>query len=95
MPRARKVCNMVYFDCPGCECSHGVSVEPTERPRPIWDWNKSLESPTFRPSVLVTMYCGDTVRAICHSFVTDGKIAFLTDSTHELAGQTVELPEFE
>lgn len=29
---------------------------------------------------------------ICHSFVTDGQIQFLTDSTHELAGQTVPLP---
>lgn len=29
----------------------------------------------------------------CHSFVTDGRIMFLTDSTHALAGQTVELPE--
>jgi hypothetical protein len=31
----------------------------------------------------------------CHSFVTDGKIQFLSDSTHSLAGQTVDLPEIE
>jgi hypothetical protein len=30
---------------------------------------------------------------VCHSFVRDGKIEFLSDCTHELAGQTVELPE--
>ena len=29
----------------------------------------------------------------CHSYVTDGKIRFLNDCTHELAGQTVELPK--
>lgn len=29
---------------------------------------------------------------ICHSFVTDGKIQFLGDCTHALAGQTVPLP---
>lgn len=29
----------------------------------------------------------------CHSFVTDGRIQFLSDSTHALAGQTVDLPE--
>lgn len=29
----------------------------------------------------------------CHSIVTNGKIQFLSDCTHELAGQTVELPE--
>lgn len=30
---------------------------------------------------------------VCHSFITDGQIQFLNDCTHELAGQTVELPE--
>lgn len=30
---------------------------------------------------------------ICHSFVTDGKIQFLTDCTHHLAGKIVELPD--
>lgn len=30
----------------------------------------------------------------CHSFVEDGKIRFLDDCSHELAGQTVELPEW-
>ena len=29
----------------------------------------------------------------CHSFVTDGRIQFLADCTHALAGQTVDLPE--
>ena len=32
---------------------------------------------------------------ICHSFVTDGKIQFLSDCTHALAGQTVDLPDWE
>ncbi len=30
---------------------------------------------------------------VCHSFVSDGQIKFLGDSTHALAGQTVDLPE--
>ncbi len=36
----------------------------------------------------------ESVETICHSYVTHGQIQFLTDSTHELAGQTVDLPEF-
>lgn len=32
---------------------------------------------------------------ICHSFITNGQMQFLTDSTHALAGQTVALPELE
>lgn len=35
------------------------------------------------------------VDAICHSYVTDGKIQFLSDCTHKLAGQTVELPDID
>jgi len=29
---------------------------------------------------------------VCHSFVTDGRIQFLGDCSHHLAGQTVDLP---
>ena len=32
---------------------------------------------------------------VCHSFVTDGRIQFLDDCTHALAGQTVDLPDFD
>ena len=31
---------------------------------------------------------------ICHSFVKDGQIQFLSDCSHELAGQTVPLPDW-
>lgn len=31
---------------------------------------------------------------LCHSYVTDGKIQFLSDSTHSLSGQTVNLPNW-
>lgn len=29
---------------------------------------------------------------VCHSFVKDGRIEFLSDCTHALAGETVDLP---
>lgn len=35
------------------------------------------------------------VNNICHSFVRNGYIQFLSDCTHALAGQTVELPNME
>lgn len=31
--------------------------------------------------------------ALCHSFIRNGMIQFLDDCSHELKGQTVELPE--
>ncbi len=32
-------------------------------------------------------------RTCCHTFITDGRIQYLSDCTHQLAGQTIELPE--
>lgn len=32
---------------------------------------------------------------VCHSFIVDGRIQFLGDCTHALAGQTVDLPPVE
>jgi len=29
----------------------------------------------------------------CHTFITDGRVQFLSDCTHELAGQTLDLPD--
>lgn len=32
---------------------------------------------------------------ICHSFIADGKIQYLSDCTHNFTGQTIELEEDE
>lgn len=33
----------------------------------------------------------DRIQTVCHSFVNDGRMQYLNDCTHFLAGQTVEL----
>ncbi len=84
------------FWCPGCDRAHVVQVGDGRGPR--WCWTGGAERPTFRPSVLVRYDGADAGQdgappAVCHSFITDGQIQFLTDCTHALAGQTVPLPE--
>lgn len=87
------------FDCPGCDEFHSI---PVEGPK-AWGFNGSDERPTFTPSILVRSTRHDWVDGkpvnprsyVCHSFVTDGAIHFLTDCTHDKAGQTVDLPEVE
>lgn len=88
----------VHFLCPGCNDFHMVT---TEGGPPQWSWNGSLERPTFTPSVLVTYPANPDAdedfkewrsERRCHSFVMDGRIQFLGDCTHVLAGQTVDLP---
>ena len=73
------------FHCPGCNYSHIIEV-------PRWTWNGSLDSPTFNPSLLVN---NNHPELRCHSFIRDGKIQFLGDCFHELAGKTVDIPEFD
>lgn len=82
----------LWFECPGCEMVHRIMHGFGLGPR--WDWNGNLETPTFTPSVLVRYQWSEGER-VCHSFVTDGRIQFLGDCTHALAGQTVDLPEWE
>lgn len=93
----------VHFYCPGCAHAHGITVGK-------WTWNGSLDAPTFTPSLLCHPHDifvdgsleGDALIAPenitstprCHSFITDGRIQFLEDSTHHLAGKTVEIPEW-
>lgn len=92
----------VAFMCPGCKELHQVIVEGEGRPR--WDFNDDYDRPTFTPSILVRYPAnpGATeefiewrTERVCHSFVRDGRIQFLGDCTHALAGQTVELPSME
>jgi hypothetical protein len=65
-----------------------------------WTWNKSVDAPTIQPSILTTgthYQGGDPVDKAnwpdirCHTFITDGKVQFLADCSHELKGQTLDL----
>lgn len=100
---------LMYW-CPGCESAHCVWIEHPNNLRARWDWNGDAERPTFSPSILVRGVVPLTDEQIaayrrgdglpeprplaCHSFVTDGRIQFLSDCTHALAGQTVDLPDW-
>ena len=90
------------FQCPACGCCHG----PNEK----WQFNGDFNKPTFSPSILVKCkrdITDDEVKRImkgekleipdiiCHSYVKDGMIQFLSDCTHSMAGQTVEIPEWD
>lgn len=35
------------------------------------------------------------IKHVCHTFVTDGRIQYLGDCTHALAGQTIDLPAWD
>lgn len=98
------------FWCEGCGCAHGVWTEsPNHTTNAKWDFNGDLVSPTISPSLLVRYphplgysndnpaplgYTGPDTIDICHSFIRNGMIEYLSDCTHQLAGKTVPLKPF-
>lgn len=87
----------VRFFCPGCADQHIIQIG--EGPGPRWSYNGDVEAPTFSPSVNVEYNGADAgidgaPPRVCHSIITDGNIQFQGDCTHELVGQTVDLPEW-
>lgn len=77
--------------CPACGAPHQCDKR--------WTFDGNMERPTFAPSVLVTADWTHEAKRRgspdrCHTFVRAGQIQFLSDCTHKLAGQTVDLPDW-
>lgn len=95
----------IMFRCPGCDTNHEIAVDGSRG----WTWNGNGDCPTISPSILAKgtrrltddeyarVMAGERIepQAItCHSFIVDGRWQFLGDCTHDLAGQTVEIPDW-
>ena len=88
--------------CPGCKCLHHFTLRTQFTINgPSWTYNGNPFSPSFHPSMLVyynepldwDVEDGPTKRVhSCHYWLKEGKIQFLSDCEHKLAGQTVDLP---
>jgi hypothetical protein len=90
------VCDSFLFNCPGCKVPHSINFNVKKGSVLNWEFNRDVDNPSISPSILV---CWQMIAPkkdrVCHSYVKEGKIQFLSDCTHSLAGQTVELPEYE
>lgn len=96
---------MLIFQCPACGTCHYALVAGATRPGPRWTWNGSMDRPTFNPSIKVGGVKNpwgpdvngqpfDSTPHICHFMVQDGIIHYCMDSTHKMAGLSVEIPEW-
>jgi len=104
MARARVWKSRVTIICPACRdidvasgytdpSDGGVAGEhtvPFTGASVVWEFDGNLDRPTLKPSLKLTQ---EWRKLICHSFVTNGRIQYLGDCTHAMAGQTVDLPE--
>lgn len=76
-----------FFYCEGCKSTHSFDVRK-DGGRPSWTFDGNHGKPTFTPSLHYP-----SIR--CHLFVTAGKLCYLGDCNHNLAGQTVDMVEFD
>ncbi len=84
----------LYFECPGCGILHAFQIDKSKEP--FWGYNGRIQKPTFTPSLLVRWDEGeDRKKKRCHSFVREGRIEFLSDCTHDLAGKTVDMKDID
>lgn len=85
--------------CPACKTLHEFAVHSAFRNGARWTHTGGYDAPTFSPSMNIrtcqfpaaSKRAGQTL--VCHYFVKAGRIEYLSDCTHELAGQTVDLPD--
>lgn len=70
-----------YYWCPACDAAHQIHGT-------LNGWRINEQTNTVSPSVKTFWpnggYC-------CHHFIRNGKIEYLSDCTHDMAGQTVDV----
>lgn len=72
--------------CPGCKMNHVIYTDPKAQPNGHhWRFDGNMDAPTFEPSINIV--------GQCHYFLRGGRLEYCSDSKHELAGQTVDLPD--
>jgi hypothetical protein len=94
------------FFCEGCGNCHGFRTATWPQPTGMteqeiewfkskWNFNDDNKKPTISPSLLIHDINEKGEQFVkCHSFITDGKIQYLGDCNHKLAGQTIDLKIF-
>jgi hypothetical protein len=87
--------------CPACQEMHRFAVEKAQPNGARWKFDGNAEKPTFTPSMNIrtgkyadpNFVDEDGLSSVCHYVLTAGVLNFCGDSTHELRGQSVPLPE--
>jgi hypothetical protein len=76
----------LWMWCPACDRAKRIPVNRSEGTS--WEWDGNIEAPTLSPSILQH---GSGNIPVCHSFLKAGVWDFLSDCTHEMAGQKVPM----
>jgi hypothetical protein len=95
------------FQCPGCKDSHHVAVPGWDfngnMEKPTFSPSLLVRCGHYIPNHQGSCWCTFNAERPddpapfncyqCHSYIRDGRIEFLGDCSHPLAGQTVDMPD--
>jgi len=96
------------FWCPGCDRAHTfpITKDPKDPKSLAWRYSGTLERPNFAPSLVVYVTHPEEPpkngqpgkpewkETLCHLYLQQGALIFLSDCKHDLRGNTVPLPEW-
>src|SRR4051812_36960049 len=93
MAKIKSVNGSQAFFCLGCKALHLIDTR--------WVFNYNHEKPTFKPDCCVMVgpmpeghpFAGRSFK--CHFTIVDGVINYMADSTHDMKGMSLHLPDFE
>lgn len=83
--------------CPACGFEHEFRVDLTgngiwqRNGGDVWTFDGDWDKPTFHPSMGANLHNYESRHPRCHSYLENGRWRFLSDCSHELAGQTVDM----
>lgn len=89
--KLRRATDSYFWFCQACQEMHPLPDG--------WTFNGNIEKPTFTPSFRHEWNQHGGALGLnpehrrCHYIVTDGKVAYCSDSTHAMAGQTIDMPD--
>lgn len=108
MNRVKLDSDSCEFSCPGCGQVHFLPIVPGPHASWAFSGDATYPtlSPSIAAQGMLAEFgddgewtgkwildgSGNTIPYVCHSFLRNGLLEFLSDCTHTLAGQTVELP---
>lgn len=85
----KEVVEYYFFYCPACKHEHTFTVKADKTQ---WNFNGNINNPSFSPSLLNKELDEEgKIKSICHLVITDNKIHYALDCTHELRGQIINI----
>lgn len=81
------------FWCVACNRRHAFYTHDGYTNNRSWTL-VSKEPVTVQPSIKLTGHYGDIENFCCHLFIQNGRLIYLSDCTHHLAGKEVDMIDF-